>query len=397
MNPFLKEKRNCCFSVLVLLIFLFFSCLSPVFAAGRPIGHGSGQELETDDLNQPLHNQDQLNQKLHKPDQQGNLGKKPDSTGNLGKKPDDPGNLGKKPDSPGNLGKKPDDPGNLGKKPDNLGKKPDNSGNLGKKPDKPDPLNHKKPDAEKLKAGDIALQITNDTDFALIVRASVVDASERVNLAKAKSVTLAPHARESIVLTLISAGKVSLSPMNSKHDVEKDSKILLTINRGKETRRMVVDYTKSAGMIVLGKDLFAQDRESPHQRKLPSESEETDEIGKLHKKPDASSKGQIIYVINQTGIPLNYNALLKPSGFDSIQGELKPGANVLKFPAKKAVHSLSKEPASLILQMKYDLPGSPAVSFKKEALDLDAHPTVTITRTIMGEPKDQTQSQKKPR
>jgi len=89
--------------------------------------------------------------------------------------------------------------------------------------------------------------------------------------------------------------------------------------------------------------------------------------------------------------------LLKPSGFDSVQGELKPGANVLKFPAKKAGRSLSKEPASLIIQMKYDLPGSPTVSFKKEAFDLDSHPTVTITRTIMGEPKDQAQSQRKPK
>ncbi len=381
MNPFLKEKRVLFCSVLVLFLFLFFSGLSPIFAAGRPIGQ--------------------------RPDNPGNIGQRPDDPGNIGQRPDNPGNIGQKPGRPGDPNQKPHKPDNLNQKPDKLGdlnqkphkpdnlnQKPDKLGDLGHKPHKPDQLDHKKPDVEKLRAGDIGLQIANDTDFALTVRVSAVDASERVNLAKAKSITLAPHARESVVLTPMSAGKVSLSPMNAKHEVEKDSKILLTINRGKETRRLVVDYAKSAGMIVLGKDLFQQGHETAHRDDLQSDSEDPEEP---QKNPDASNKGQIVYVINQTGIPLNYNALLKPAGFDSVQGELKPGANVLKFPAKKVAQAFSKEPVSLILQMKYDLPGSPAVNFKKEALDLDSHPTVTITRTIMGEPKDQTQSQKKPR
>ncbi len=72
-----------------------------------------------------------------------------------------------------------------------LGQKPDKSGDLNQKPGKPDQLGQKKPDTEKLKAGEIALKITNDTDFTLTVRVSAVDSSERVNLAKAKSILCA--------------------------------------------------------------------------------------------------------------------------------------------------------------------------------------------------------------
>jgi len=72
MNPFLKAKRSCYFSVLVLFLFLFFIGLAPVFAAGRPIGQ--------------------------KPDGSGNIGQRPDQMGDLGQKPDKSGDLNQKPE-----------------------------------------------------------------------------------------------------------------------------------------------------------------------------------------------------------------------------------------------------------------------------------------------------------
>ncbi|PKL43089.1 MAG: hypothetical protein CVV41_11845 [Candidatus Riflebacteria bacterium HGW-Riflebacteria-1] len=503
MNPFFREKRTFCLSVVVL--FLVFTGLLPVFSDdyGRPVVSGSLQELENDELNkptqkpnQPTHQPDQLGKPGDKPDPLGKPGKKPDQLGKPGEKPDQLGKPGKKPDQlgkpgdkpdqlgkPGNkpdqLGKpgdKPDQLGKPGKKPDQLGKpgdKPDQLGKPGKKPDqlgkpgdkldplgkpgkkpdqlgkpgdKADPLGKpgKKPDqlgkpgdkldplgkpgdkpdqlgkpgdkpdqlgkpgdkpdqlgkpgnkpkspTENLKAGDIALQIKNDTAFALMVRASVVDSSERVNLTKAKSVNLAAQSQESVTLSPVNAGKISLTPSSAKTDISRDSKILLTVNKGKETRRLVLGYAKSAGMIVLSKDLFPQTHDPSNRSKMPTQSEESE---KLQQKPTSSVKAQTVYVINQTGSSVNYNALLKPSNFDPIQGELKPGTNVLKFSAKKASSSLSKEKLNLILQMNYNIPGSPTVTFKKEAFDLDSQPTITLTRTIMGEPIGQGQASKK--
>ncbi|EKD81253.1 MAG: hypothetical protein ACD_39C01889G0004 [uncultured bacterium] len=243
-----------------------------------------------------------------------------------------------------------------------------------------------------MKAGDIALQIKNDTNFALMVRASIVDSSERVNLTKAKSINLAAQAQESVALSPMNAGKVSLTPGSTKTDISRDSKILLTVNKGKETRRLVLGYAKSAGMIVLSKDLFPQAQDPSNRSKLPTPPQE---LEKHPKKPVSSSKAQTVYIINQTGNSVTYNALLKPGNFDPTQGELKPGTNVLKFSAKKESRSLSKEKLNLILQMKYNIPGSPTVTFKKEAFDLDSQPTVTLTRTIMGEPIGQGQASKK--
>ncbi|HAE37628.1 MAG TPA: hypothetical protein DCG57_03185 [Candidatus Riflebacteria bacterium] len=358
----------------VLVLFLVFTGILPVFSDdyGRPVVSGSLQELENDELNKPTQ---KPNQPTYKPDQLSKPGDKPDQLGKPGKKPDQLGKPGDKLDPLGKPGDKPDQLGKPGDKPDQLGK-----------PGQP------KPPAEHMKDGDIALQIKNDTNFALMVRASIVDSSERVNLTKAKSINLAAQSQESVALSPMNAGKVSLAPSGTKTDISRDSKVLLTVNKGKETRRLVFGYAKSSGMIVLNNDLFPQTHEQSDQAKLPRQSEESE---KPQQKPTSSNKAQTVYVINQTGTALTYHALLKPANFDPIQGELKPGTNVLKFSAKKASHSLSKEQLSLILQMKYDFPGSPTVTFKKEAIDLDSQPTVTLTRAIMGEPISQGKASKK--
>ncbi|NCB39209.1 MAG: hypothetical protein EOM80_10595 [Erysipelotrichia bacterium] len=370
----------------VLLLFLLITGLLPVFADdyGQSLAQGSLEEIEKSELNKPEQKPDQLNKPAHKPDKLDKPGQKPDQLNKPGHKPDELNKPAHKPDKLNKPGHKPDELNKPAHKPDKLDKP-------GQKPDQ---LNKPESRADKPKAGDISLQISNETDSALFVRASIVDASERVNLAKAKSVSLAAHTRESVVLTPMNAGKVSLAPMNSKAEVSNDSKILLTINRGKETRRLVIGYAKSAGIIALSKDLFPQAHEKSPRSKLPAPSEE---VEKHQQKPTSSTKGQIVYVINQTGASVNYNALLKPANFDPLQGELKPGTNVLKFSAKKTSHSLSKGQISLILQMKYDFPGSPTVTFKKEAFDLDSHPTVVLTRATMGEPTGQIMTPKKPK
>ncbi|PKL44494.1 MAG: hypothetical protein CVV42_19450, partial [Candidatus Riflebacteria bacterium HGW-Riflebacteria-2] len=289
------------------------------------------------------------------------------------------------------LGKKDQELNQKGKKGQELGKKDQELNQKGKKGQELG----KKGQELKLKAGDIALQIANETDFALSVRASLVDASERVNLTKAKSANLAAHSREMVALSPMNAGKVSVAPASAKTEVSKDSKILLTINRGKESRRLVLGYAKSAGTIVLGKDLFPDSQEKQKRPKPPTSHNE--ELENKQQKPVSSSNAQTVYVINQTGTPLTFNAILKPTSFDPLQGELKPGTNALKFSSKKATRTISKEKIGLTIQMKYNLPGSPTVTFKKEALDLASNPTVAITKTIMGEPADQASSVKKPK
>lgn len=371
MNPFFREKRNCYLPVLIL--FLLITGLIPVFADdyGRPVGAGSINELEKDALNQqPSQRPDQLSQKPDQPTQQPDqLSQKQDKPT---QQPDQLGKPGHKPDQFGKPGQQPDQLGKPGQKPDHLNK-----------PNSPDKVS---------RAGDIKLQIVNDTDFALFVRASILDASERVNLAKAQSISLSAHAQESVILTPMNAGKVSLAPMSSKAEISQDSKILLTINKGKETRRLVLGYAKSAGVIVLGKDLFPQTHESSHRPKSPfpddalEKSEKGDKGKSLEHQSTASIKAQTIYVINQTENSVSYNALLKPANFEPLQGELKPGTNVLKFPAKKASGSLSQGKLNLILQMKYNSPGSPMVALNKDAFDLDSQPTVIVTKTVMGEP-----------
>ncbi len=382
MNPFFREKRNCCLFLFVL--FLVIAGLLPVFADdyGQSLAQGSLHKIEKNDLDQPAHKPGQPTNKPNKPTNQPNH--QSDQLNQQGHQSDQLEQQGHQSDQLDKPGHKPDQLNKPGHKPDQL----DKPGH------KHDQLNKPDSHAEKPKAGDITLQISNETDFALFVRAAIVDASERVNLAKAKSISLSPHSRESVVLTPMNAGKISLKPKNSKTEIPRDSKILLTINKGKETRRLVIGYAKSAGIIALSKDLFPQTNEQKPRPKLPTQSEET---GKQQQEQVSSTRAQTVYVINQTGNSVSYNALLKPANFDPLQGELKPGTNVLKFSAKKASHSLSKGQISLILQMKYEFPGSPTVTFKKEAFDLDSQPTVVLSRAIMGEPTGQILTPKKPK
>jgi len=349
-----------------------------------------GQELGKKD--QELGQKGKMGQELGKKDQELNqkgkmgqeLGKKDQELGQKGKMGQE---LGKKDQELGQKGKMGQE---LGKKDQELGQKGKMGQELGKNDQKPDQQSQE----QKLKPGDIGLQIANETDFALSVRASLVDASERVNLTKAKSVSLAAHSRGMIALSPMNAGKVSLAPVSAQSEVSKDSKILLTVNRGKETRRLVVGYANSAGTIVLGKDLFPDAQEQQHPKEPQSKNEE---IENKQQKEVSSSNAQTIYIINQTGIPLTYDAILKPTSFDPLQGELKPGANALRFSSKKALRPISKEKIGLTIQMKYNLPGSPAVTFKKEALDLESNPTVVINKAIMGEPTDPAAAMKKPK
>lgn len=340
------------------MLFLFIAGLLPAVADDYtgPAGQIPQQDIENDELNQPPDHKPQV------PDQMGQKGQE--------------------------LGKKDQELNQKGPKGQEIGQKGKMGQELGKKDQKPDQQSQE----QKLKAGDIGLQIANETDFALSVRASLVDASERVNLTKAKSVSLAAHSRGMIALSPMNAGKVSLAPVSAQSEVSKDSKILLTINRGKETRRLVVGYANSAGTIVLGKDLFPDAQEQQHPKEPQSKNEE---IENKQQKEVSSSNAQTVYIINQTGIPLTYDAILKPTSFDPLQGELKPGANALKFSSKKALRPISKEKIGLTIQMKYNLPGSPAVTLKKEALDLESNPTVVINKAIMGEPIDQAEPMKK--
>ena len=362
MNPFLRGKSSICLTLC--LMFLFITGLCPVFSDDQAqlSGQNSAQSLNLNkqlpDPNKPIPNPNQQlpdpnkplpnpNQQLPKPNQP--LPKPNQQLPDPNKPLPNPNQQLPKPNQPTQL------------------------------PDKP-------------KAGDMSLQITNDTDFTLSVRASIVDSSERINLTKAKSINLAAHTRGSVVLTPLNTGKVSLSPASTKKDISPDSKILLTVTRGKETRRLVMSYAKSGGAIVLGKDMFSQTHEQSTDKKPTDQSDEQEQQSQ---KPDSAGKAQIIYVINQTGVPVSYNAILKPANFEQIQGELKPGTNALKFPAKKASRPLSKEKVSLILQVKYSVPGSPTITHKKEALDLESNPTIVLTKTIMGEPVDKSSTKKK--
>lgn len=189
MNPF-REKSLC---TALFMLFLFIAGLLPAVADDYtgPAGQIPQQDIENDELNQPPDHKPQV------PDQMGQkgqeLGKKGKELGQQGKKGQE---LGKKDQELNQKGKKGQE---LGKKGQELGQKDKKGQELNQKEKKPVPQSQE----QQLKAGDIALQIANETDFALSVRASLVDASERVNLTKAKSANVAAHSREMVALSPI--------------------------------------------------------------------------------------------------------------------------------------------------------------------------------------------------